>query len=1026
VNPETGSYSFSYDIPPGTYTVEVYNGPPAGVKLGERSGIQVRAGETVMADIDLTSTAGKVVGAIQVNGAGHLAGISVAIPPYGASGGADSSGNFAVLLPPGTGYTANVGAGCGSLGTFGFDITAGLTTYAGTHDFAAGDLQGTVKWNGTPVSAWAEDFVVAADGLPPAPGLMVSRETGSYSVEDCAPGTYALKVFVAPPVAALLQVGGPRSASVSAGATTTADIDVNSKAGEVTGVIKLNGSPHHASISIPLEPAPSVGFGSDPDGNFAILLPQGSYTANVGAGCDILGTFPFDITAGLTTDAGTHDLEAGNLQGTVKWNGTPVSAWAEDFVVFGGGLPVLPVSRETGSYSVEDCAPGTHTLNVFVAPPFAPELQVGGPVAADVSAGVTTTADIDLNSKAGRVTGVIKVNGNPHPAVISIPLPEPVPPLGFGSDPDGNFAILLPEGSYTAQIRSPANPSLLGTFGFSVSAGDTTDVHARDFPAGNLQGTVRWKGTPVSAWAEDFYIHAGPIVADVDRGTASYSAQDIAPGPYTATVFAGRPDGLQVGGPVPVGISAGGTTTADIDLALWTGEVAGVIRKDDAPYVAQILVPIGPGFMYSWSDSSGNFAILLLEGDYMAVVHDPSNGSLLGTFGFHITAGQTVRTLQTSQTIGIGGGTVRAYDDSVTVTVPPGALPEPVTISLTATQDPSFQLTVPGLGQAVAVLDVFAEPAGLSFTSPVTIVFAWKDADPNDGIVDGTTINERDLFITKYGALMPEYLLPCGDDPDHCDTGANTFTITVTSFSEFDLAAPQDTDDDGVPDNFDSVVDNCPLASNPGQENTDGGPPPSGTGAIGNGTGIPGDDITVANGDSLGDACDPDNDNDGIPNGSDSDPGGDITYDDNGDGAMMSAGTPNDDGPSWDANADGILDGWVGSCGSATADADGDGLKDAWENCKWGTNPSIVDSDNDGIGDCTEAVDTNGNGIILGDFGSDGLNSARATLLPAGVGAGKFGKDGDFDLNGNMVVEGDFGADTLTTARMTLGILPCQ
>jgi hypothetical protein len=152
---------------------------------------------------------------------------------------------------------------------------------------------------------------------------------------------------------------------------------------------------------------------------------------------------------------------------------------------------------------------------------------------------------------------------------------------------------------------------------------------------------------------------------------------------------------------------------------------------------------------------------------------------------------------------------------------------------------------------------------------------------------------------------------------------------------------------------------------------------------------------------------------------------------------MMSGtvGGITDDGPSWDSDADGILDGWLISCGSATADADADGLKDAWENCKWGTYASDPDgpggvnpqdSDGDGTGDCTEAVDTNGNNIILGDFGGDGLNSARATLLPAGVGPGKFGKDGDFDLNGNMLVAGDFGADTLTTARMTLGIWTCQ
>jgi hypothetical protein len=666
---ETGFYS-SPVIPPGTYTVEVYNGAPAGVKLGERSGIQVRAGETVMADIDLTSTAGKVVGAIQVNGAGHLAGISVAIPPYGASVGSDSSGNFAGLLPPGTGYTASVGAGCGSLGTFPFDITAGLTTGAGTHDFAAGDLQGTVKWNGTPVSAWAEDFQFAADGLPD-----------------------------------------------------------------------------------------------------------------------------------------------------------------------------LPVSRETGSYSVENCAPG----------------------------------------------------------------------------------------------------------------------------------------------------------------------------PYTATVFIGWPGHriLQVAGPLPVGISAGGTTTADIDLAPWTGEVTGVIKVGGAPYVAQILVPTGPG-VYSWSDSSGNFAILLREGDYMAVVRDPSNGSLLGTFAFHITAGQTVRTLHTSQTIGIGGGIVAADDGSVTITVPADALPEPVTISLTATQDPSFELTVPDHGQAVAVLDVFAEPAGLTFDEDVTIVFAWKD-DDKDGIVDGTTIKEDDLFVTKYGVAIPGVR----------DTGANTFTIIVRSFSEFDLAAPQDTDDDGVPDNFDSVVDNCPLVSNPGQENTDGGPPPSGTGAIGNGTGIAGDDATIPNGDSIGDACDPDIDNDGIPNGTDSDQGGDITYDDNANGdPCVPLGTDgDDDGPSWDSDCNGVRDGMEGSCPLTTnpnGDDDGDGLKNSWEVCKWGTDPTKVETDGDGIGDCIEAVDTDGNGVI--DFGSDTLNSARATLLDPAA----FGKDGDFDLDGNNVVAGDFGADTLTVARMSLGILPCQ
>jgi hypothetical protein len=189
-----------------------------------------------------------------------------------------------------------------------------------------------------------------------------------------------------------------------------------------------------------------------------------------------------------------------------------------------------------------------------------------------------------------------------------------------------------------------------------------------------------------------------------------------------------------------------------------------------------------------------------------------------------------------------------------------------------------------------------------------------------------------------------------------------------------------DTDSDGSTDG----VDNCPVVANPGQQNADN--------QIGNGTGIPGEDSTVPNsaGDNIGDACDsPDADNDGIPNATDSDPGGDITYDDNNNGNPCSPlGTDAaDDGPSWDSNCNGIRDGVEGICPLATnpnGDTDGDGLLNTWEVCKWGTDPTKVDSDGDTLGDCKEAVDLNGNGIV------------------------------------------DFGGDTLTVAKMTLGLLPCK
>jgi len=212
-----------------------------------------------------------------------------------------------------------------------------------------------------------------------------------------------------------------------------------------------------------------------------------------------------------------------------------------------------------------------------------------------------------------------------------------------------------------------------------------------------------------------------------------------------------------------------------------------------------------------------------------------------------------------------------------------------------------------------------------------------------------------------------------------------------------------DVDGDAVSD----ASDNCLHVVNSGQQNADN--------QIGNGKGIPGHDKTVPNsgGDLEGDACetDGDADNDGIPDGSDPDPGGDITYDDNNNGVMCPADTA-DDGPSWDSNCDGKLDGWVGACGSTSADADTDGLKDAWENCKWGTNPNVIDSDGDTLGDCKEAADVDGNEVV--NFPGDVIAYAKAILLSTAA----FGQDGDFDIDGNNAL--NFPGDVIQEAKFGL------
>ena len=96
----------------------------------------------------------------------------------------------------------------------------------------------------------------------------------------------------------------------------------------------------------------------------------------------------------------------------------------------------------------------------------------------------------------------------------------------------------------------------------------------------------------------------------------------------------------------------------------------------------------------------------------------------------------------------------------------------------------------------------------------------------------------------------------------------------------------------------------------------------------------------------------------------------------------------------------------VAQCGGG-GDADLDGLPASVEKCRWGTSDTRRDSDGDGIADCVEANDTNGDGVA--NFPADTVNSAKAanSLIQ---------KTLDFDLNGDGVVS--FPGDTILSAKI--------
>lgn len=249
------------------------------------------------------------------------------------------------------------------------------------------------------------------------------------------------------------------------------------------------------------------------------------------------------------------------------------------------------------------------------------------------------------------------------------------------------------------------------------------------------------------------------------------------------------------------------------------------------------------------------------------------------------------------------------------------------------------------------------------------IVFAWKDIKNsttvdllnNSGGKPTNAILGWDTFDSFSGALtlgdmnkdgLPD-LVVGADGGD----GDNDGTQNRTNTGEAWIISPVDTDGDGT--GLRNLVDNCPRFANAAQTDND-------SDGVGNGcdncinTANP--DQTDTNGDGTGDACQSDADLDTVP-----DDDGDGTVDKCVGGRVLFC-DDNCLGLSNPSQSD--LDG-DGTGDACDADDDGDGVVDASDNCPTVSNAGQQDADGNGVGNaCSTLVrDLASSGIVI--YGQD-------------------------------------------------------
>ena len=296
----------------------------------------------------------------------------------------------------------------------------------------------------------------------------------------------------------------------------------------------------------------------------------------------------------------------------------------------------------------------------------------------------------------------------------------------------------------------------------------------------------------------------------------------------------------------------------------------------------------------------------------------------------------------------------------------------------------TYQVIVPGGTGDVVRVSYLSSDVWMDGTDTVVGVQNARRTTP-DGLYNLT------WDFTERGPILPgttvEYRLGEGTDPLYADSDGDGLDDYVECRIVFSAPWSADGDDDGLLDSIEVMLGTNPLKSDTdgdtlpdGWEFSHGLDPLSAEGDHGRTGDLDRDGLSNYREMQLGtDPLDADTDNDALSDSDELDIGTNPTLDDTDrdgllDGLECSIGT-NPLQP--DSDSDGMNDGWeyqhrdagfnpsVDNASDANpdndigADPDGDSLTNGQE-CEWGTNPSGMDENEDGVAD---GYDTDGDGV---------------------------------------------------------------